>query len=254
MKNPFFLLVALFWQAGWQSVAVTPPLSVSQGEQVTLTIKLINVGNTELRHISVQLDPQTTPSWIQSEAKTHRAVDVPRWNRALRPDSSGSRFARDFTRPAKSDMADERPSAVVPLTFTVNRDAPEEAEVSLHLVIGDEQGNVWTQMVPLKVLPRPKPKDSQLLQNFPNPFNPETWIPYQLDRPAPVRIQIYESSGRLVRTLDLGHQRAGFYTSRTEAAHWDGRNETGERVSSGVYFYHLETNHFSAMRKMLIIK
>ena len=232
MKKTFFLLVALFWQAGWQSVAVTPPLSVSPEEQVTLTIKLINVGNTELRHVSVQLDPQTTPSWIQSDAKTHRAVDVP----------------------VKSDTADERPNAMVPLTFTVNRDAPEEAEVSLHLVIGDEQGNVWIQTVPLKVLPRPKPKDSQLLQNFPNPFNPETWIPYQLDQPTPVRIRIYESSGRLVRILDLGHQRAGFYTSRTEAAHWDGRNETGERVSSGVYFYHLETNHFSAMRKMLIIK
>ncbi len=232
MKKTFFLLVALFWQAGWQSVAVTPPLSVSPEEQVTLTIKLINVGNTELRHVSVQLDPRTTPSWIQSDAKTHRAVDVP----------------------VKSDTADERPSAMVPLTFTVNRDAPEEAEVSLHLVIGDEQGNVWTQTVPLKVLPRPKPKDSQLLQNYPNPFNPETWIPYQLDQPAPVRIRIYDSSGRLVRTLDLGHQRAGFYTSHSEAAYWDGRNETGERVSSGLYFYQLQTDHFSAMRRMAIMK
>ncbi len=91
-------------------------------------------------------------------------------------------------------------------------------------------------------------------QNYPNPFNPETWIPYQLDEDARVVISIYTSTGQLIRTLDLGYKPAGFYTDRRAAAHWDGRNEAGERVSSGVYFYSLSTDDFTAISKMLIFQ
>ncbi len=92
------------------------------------------------------------------------------------------------------------------------------------------------------------------MPNYPNPFNPETWIPYQLSRDAEVALTIYDASGFMVRRLDLGHRLAGYYADRGRAAYWDGRNNFGEGVASGVYFYHLTTGDFSATRKMLILK
>ena len=96
--------------------------------------------------------------------------------------------------------------------------------------------------------------ESTLLANYPNPFNPETWIPYQLSASADVSVSIYAVDGRLVRRLDLGHQVEGVYRSRSRAAYWDGRNEFGERVASGLYFYTLTAGDFTATRKMLIRK
>ena len=98
------------------------------------------------------------------------------------------------------------------------------------------------------------PKETALLPNYPNPFNPETWIPYQLAEPSDVTVSIYAADGRLVRTLDLGHQPVGLYESRSRAAYWDGRNAFGEPVASGVYFYTLTAGDFTATRKMLIRK
>ena len=98
------------------------------------------------------------------------------------------------------------------------------------------------------------PQETILLANYPNPFNPETWIPYQLAKPADVTLTIYDIQGRVVRDLDLGHQRPGMYQSRARAAHWDGRNDIGEPVASGVYFYTLTAGNFTATRKMLIRK
>ena len=98
------------------------------------------------------------------------------------------------------------------------------------------------------------PKETALLPNYPNPFNPETWIPYQLSEPADVSISIYSADGRLVQRLDLGHQPVGMYESRSRAAYWDGRNALGEPVASGVYFYTLTAGEFTATRKMLIRK
>jgi len=98
------------------------------------------------------------------------------------------------------------------------------------------------------------PAQPALLPNYPNPCNPETWIPYQLAAPADVKVSIYGADGRLVRTLALGHQAAGTYRSRSRAAYWDGRNAVGEPVASGVYFYTLEADAFRATRKLLIRK
>ena len=98
------------------------------------------------------------------------------------------------------------------------------------------------------------PKETALLPNYPNPFNPETWIPYGLANDTHVQISIYDISGALVRQLDLGHRRAGHYTERSRAAYWDGRNGGGEHVASGVYFYTLTADDFTATRKMLIGK
>ena len=98
------------------------------------------------------------------------------------------------------------------------------------------------------------PKQTALLPNFPNPFNPETWIPYHLSKNADVTLHIYAMNGTLVRTLTLGHQAAGVYQNRSRAAYWDGKNALGESVASGVYFYTLTADDFSATRKMLIRK
>ena len=98
------------------------------------------------------------------------------------------------------------------------------------------------------------PEDTALLPNYPNPFNPETWIPYHLAEPADVTVRIYAADGALVRMLVLGHQAAGIYESRTRAAYWGGKNEVGEPVASGVYFYTLTAGDFMTTRKMLIRK
>ena len=129
-------------------------------------------------------------------------------------------------------------------------------------------GNVESQTHSFKVTPQHlanavlavnlnnigQPKRSQLLQNYPNPFNPETWIPYQLSEDSPVSISIYDTTGRLVRTLSLDYQAAGFYNSQGRAAYWNGRNELGEAVASGIYFYQLTTLSFQQTRRMLILK
>ena len=98
------------------------------------------------------------------------------------------------------------------------------------------------------------PQETTLLANYPNPFNPETWIPYQLAKPADVNVSIYATDGALVRTLALGHQARGVYQSRGRAAYWDGRNTLGEPVASGVYLYTLTAGEFIATRRMLILK
>ena len=98
------------------------------------------------------------------------------------------------------------------------------------------------------------PEETALLRNYPNPFNPETWIPYQLAESAEVTLTIYDMNGQLVQRLEVGHQAAGMYQSRSRAVYWDGRNQLGESVASGLYFYTLTTGDFTATRRMLILK
>ena len=98
------------------------------------------------------------------------------------------------------------------------------------------------------------PEETALLANYPNPFNPETWIPYQLAIPGEVTLTIYDINGQLIRRLAVGHQAAGMYQSRSRAVHWDGRNQLGESVASGLYFYTLTVDDFTATRRMLILK
>ena len=97
-------------------------------------------------------------------------------------------------------------------------------------------------------------KQTALLQNYPNPFNPETWMPYILAKDSSVTIRIYTADGHLVRTLPLGHKKQGAYLFQTQAAYWDGNNDEGEAVGSGVYFYELRAGGFSTTRKMVVAK
>ena len=98
------------------------------------------------------------------------------------------------------------------------------------------------------------PAETELLRNYPNPFNPETWIPYHLSEDADVNLTIYDINGEVVRDIDVGHQNAAKYDSRAKAIYWDGRNRFGEQVASGIYFYHLDAGDFSGTRKMVILK
>ena len=118
------------------------------------------------------------------------------------------------------------------------------------LALGTGTATPSTAAAPVLVLP----ENTALFPNYPNPFNPETWIPYQLSEPADVTLRIYAANGVLVRTLALGQLPAGVYQSQSRAAYWDGRNQLGEPVASGIYFYTLSTNDFTATRKMLIVK
>ena len=96
--------------------------------------------------------------------------------------------------------------------------------------------------------------ETKLLPNYPNPFNPETWIPYQLAKAADVSVKIYDVGGRLVRTISVGFKPVGYYLTRERAAYWDGRNATGEPVSSGVYFLQFVAGDFSATQRIVILK
>ena len=161
--------------------------------------------------------------------------------------------------------------------FTVTGlETTPEVEVTLQVI--DRRGNITKQAFPiliddqvvngaptviasdgnLRVVQhlsvRAVPRETVLLPNYPNPFNPETWIPYQLASAADVTLRIHAVDGTLVRTLSLGHKAVGVYQSRSRAAYWDGRNELGESITSGVYFYTLTAGDFTATRKMLIRK
>ena len=144
---------------------------------------------------------------------------------------NGTRYFRDSEGNFSSEAVNQRD----PISFTVRvtepvTSAPEATESPL------------------------PPSETLLLPNYPNPFNPETWIPYQLSEPVDVSLTIYNLRGVVVREITLGHQPAGLYRSRSKAVHWDGRNAFGERVVSGVYFYMLKAGDFSATRKLLILK
>ncbi|MCY4554290.1 MAG: hypothetical protein OXC79_11520 [Candidatus Poribacteria bacterium] len=135
-------------------------------------------------------------------------------------------------------LYDERGNVVSgPFQRTVSTDDIRNAFLSLQLTVGDV-----------------RPKDTILAQNYPNPFNPETWIPYQLSKSAEVSIHIHNIAGHLIRTLDLGLMPIGSYMTPSTAAYWDGKNAVGERVSSGIYFYTLQTPDFAATRRMVILK
>ncbi|MBM3239033.1 T9SS type A sorting domain-containing protein [Candidatus Poribacteria bacterium] len=119
--------------------------------------------------------------------------------------------------------------------------------------LNEEQRQVLEQLKRL-VSQKLIPSRTALFQNYPNPFNPDTWLPYQLATAAPVTIRIYNTKGQLIRIINLGLKKAGIYITKNGAAYWDGKNATGETVSSGVYFYQLQAGGFFATRKMVIVK
>ena len=126
---------------------------------------------------------------------------------------------------------------VEPLRYTVTAEDVKQSLIQLPVLVAYEI-----------------PAETELLANYPNPFNPETWIPYRLAEDAFVTLTIYDQIGQVVRTIDVGHQTAAVYENRSKAVYWDGRNGVSEQVASGVYFYHLSAGDYSATRKMVILK
>ena len=130
-----------------------------------------------------------------------------------------------------------------------------EEQIDLLIATNDRSPAAMRTLVYMQqLLATARPEKTQLFANYPNPFNPETWIPYELATDTHVTITIYNTQGVVIRTLQFGHQSAGYYTDRDRAAYWDGRNALGEQVASGLYFYQLETDEMSSMRKMVILK
>ena len=130
-----------------------------------------------------------------------------------------------------------------------------QEQIDLLIATGDRSPAVMKTLIYLQqLIAMARPEKTQLLANYPNPFNPETWMPYELATDTNVKITIYNTQGVVIRTLELGHQSAGYYTGRDRAAYWDGRNAFGEQVASGIYFYQLETDEMSTLRKMVILK
>ncbi len=138
------------------------------------------------------------------------------------------------------------------LEIHVHNEAGQFVGILHHEITTTDVGRAFVQ---LHLNPEAmRPTQTALLANYPNPFNPETWLPYQLSEAANVEVHIYGSAGRLVRTLDLGFQNSGFYLDKNRAAYWDGRNDAGERLASGVYFYQLIAGDYTATRRLVIVK
>ena len=137
---------------------------------------------------------------------------------------------------------------------TITGDPTPNPDVNRDGIVDVKDIILITDEMPVGFAPAAYPIQTQLLPNYPNPFNPETWIPYILSEPADVTISIYAIDGRRVRHLNVGYQDAGFHINRHQAAYWDGRNEYGEPVASGIYFYTLAADRFTATQKMLITK
>ena len=154
----------------------------------------------------------------------------------------------------RDDTAAAAPTVVGMKLSAVQIDVIEE-QIDLLIATNDRSPAALRTLVYLQqLLVTARPEKTQLFANYPNPFNPETWIPYELATDTHVTITIYNTQGVVIRTLQFGHQSAGYYTDRDRAAYWDGRNALGEQVASGLYFYQLETDEMSSMRKMVILK
>ena len=145
--------------------------------------------------------------------------------------------------------------AIVGVKFSAAQIDRIEEQIDLLIATNDRSPAAMRTLIYLQqLIVTARPEKTQLLANYPNPFNPETWIPYELATDTNVRITIYNTQGVVIRTLEFGHQSAGYYVGRDRAAYWDGRNALGEQVASGLYFYQLETDEMSSMRKMVILK
>ena len=227
------LLICLIWGFALQmrvTQAKSPPsILVYQGAEVNLSVKVTNTGKVPLEGVRAWLDQKRLPTYIQPVESQPKTVSIP-----------------------ASTSSDPRPYGNVQLQFRVSELAPD-GEMVIPFEIQDRDGTTWKKFVHVTI--QEKPARSRLLANYPNPLNPETWIPYQLDKASAVRIQIYDVSGRLVRTLDLGDQEAGIYFDKNRAGYWDGKNNAGESLASGVYFYALYTaSGLTDTRQMLLLK
>jgi len=206
----------LLWPPNHQLVTVTVSVTASDDSGSPVTNQIVSVTSNEPDD---GLGDGDTPNDIQN---------INELTVQLRAERSGKGTGRIYTITVSStDACGNTATATVAVTVPKN------------------QGKGAPGLVPAA---------TALSRNYPNPFNPETWIPFALASDTDVTIKIFDVRGKLVRRLDLGSKEAGFYMEHSKAAYWDGRNDAGEQVSSGVYFYTLEADTFTATRKMVIAR
>ena len=216
------ILLALLVAAASTAARSALGVEVTQGEMLLLNVTLNNTGDVPLKDVQ--------PLWDES----------PEWVEPI--------GIADPVAVAKGG------SARLPIRLRVARNGPIGEDMTLRLGLVDDAGSRWFRDTTITVLPRPVPTQTRAFPNYPNPFNPETWIPYELHEASDVSLWIYDLGGQTVRKLDLGYQEAGWYTSRSQAAYWDGRNDLGEQVGSGLYVYRLRAGKYSAMRKLVVAR
>ena len=202
-------------KSAWGFVITSKLQDLADGTSYTLTAKNLRTGAVKTKKVNTE-DKTVSVAWADTSRKSVIQTDDEIEIALL--DENGNVLSGPFQR-------------------TVTSTDIHNAFLSIQMRVGDV-----------------RPKKTILAQNFPNPFNPETWIPYQLSQDANVTIQIYNVSGHAIRTLNLGHKSIGSYMTASTAAYWDGKNSIGETVSSGIYFYTLKTKDFSATRRMIILK
>lgn len=256
-------------------------LTVDDGRGGTDTDEvIIKVVDTIAPEIACALKPTTNPA-----NQPANKGKVPAGQNPNQPPNAGNRDGFYQVEYAVKDACDSNPSVTANIwgvtvvngeklkytqalgqaTLRLELIAPDnikhfiyKEDLKLEVTAIDDSGNTKTEIctatVPPPAAPPIIPDNFALGQNHPNPFNPETWIPYSLAKDVKVAIRIYNVSGLLIRTLDLGHKQSGFYTHKNRAAYWDGKNDFGERVSSGIYFYNIQAGEYIATKKMLLLK
>ena len=224
-----------FTGTAWENIGWDWGFAPSLGTEASAWAFVVS---SDLRGINTNAGYTLTAKNLRTGVEASKAIsDEPRSAKAVWADMNRNSVVQ-VGDTLELTLQDEQGTIVSgPFQRTVSTEDIHNAYLRIQLTVGDVQ-----------------PRNTLLAQNYPNPFNPETWIPYQLSEPTAVSIQIYDSIGHLVRTLDIGVKAAGTYMTRSRAAYWDGKNESGERVASGIYFYTLQTPEFSATRRMVILK
>jgi len=202
-----------------------------------------------LRFTAISGDGQVTLRWVTQTEVNNIGFGIYRSEQTAGEDASSSYTKIGFVNGAGS--------TAMPTDYQfIDKNAEAGKTYFYYLEDIDVAGERNRSKIIKVVVPPAKliPKEFRLLQNYPNPFNPETWIPFDLAADATVTIRIYDVKGQLVRQLDLSNQKAGSYLDKKTAAYWDGKDQLGQSVSSGIYFYMLRAGDFVATRGMVILK
>ena len=225
----------------------------------------IQSANLDGSDVQLVKDLTSVPQGIAIDTKSGKLYITNAWGKVQRMNREGQNYQPNLITGLESPMGVTVDAVGRKVYWTeqgslrradLNGENIEDVVTSLgpiaNLVLGTAPVDMGSPAAPTAIVS--VSGETALLANYPNPFNPETWIPYQLSESAEVTLTIYAANGHVVRQLALGHQSAGMYQSRARAAYWDGRNAFGEPVASGIYFYTLSAGDFIATRKMLVRK
>jgi hypothetical protein len=231
-------------QSGWQDMRETKSAKISSQSLITKV-------SFEVRAQRFEMAPPSDINVTTGEKQV-----IIRWKTSANEFIDGYIITRQDGESWKTDegvsyILNQTPKMPVSqyIDVSVDEDKTYTYQISTRFRTGAE---LRSDLFTVKI--KPVIKQTVLMQNYPNPFNPEVWIPYELSEQASVSVQIYNSSGQLVRTLDIGVQQPGRYTSREKAVYWNGQTEVGEYAASGVYFYVFKAGNFVKAKKMILLR